>query len=213
MGTAKWWVCDACKSLNDLPANKCYNCRGDKPDAPTLIDDQYSKVGGGENRVGVSVDMSKVGDLTRPDPIETAAGGALMEAFEKVDDPYADLDRKQQAGQAQSGAPRYDPYAGGYETPARPPEPQPTVRPMREPTRVRKRLSPSSVAQPISMSFSGATADCTMATVRAASGARARSPGRSPAGATQARLATGRAPRRCRHRSVPRFRCGSARPP
>jgi len=40
MGKAKWWVCDSCKSLNDLPANKCYKCRAEKPANPTLMDDQ-----------------------------------------------------------------------------------------------------------------------------------------------------------------------------
>ena len=136
MGKAKWWVCDSCKSLNDLPANKCYKCRTAQPKDPTLIDDQYSKVGGGERRVGITVDLSQVGELTRPDPVETAQGGGVMEAFEKVDDPYADLDRMPHAGRQPPatpppGAPRYDPYAGGYETEVE----QPGPKPLREPVR------------------------------------------------------------------------------
>lgn len=87
MGKAKWWVCDDCKSLNDLPANKCFNCRSPKPSNPVKIDDQYSQVAGGSSgRVGVSVDLSKVGDLTRPDPIETADGGGIIEAYNFRDD-------------------------------------------------------------------------------------------------------------------------------
>lgn len=87
MGKAKWWVCNDCKSLNDLPANKCYKCFTTKPHSPSLIDDQYAHVGGGdERRVGVTVDLSKVGDLTRPDPIETAEGGLVVEAYGHDDD-------------------------------------------------------------------------------------------------------------------------------
>lgn len=139
MGKAKWWVCDDCVSLNDLPANKCYKCRKDKPDDPKLIDDQYSEVGGGGQRVGITVDMAQVGDLTRPDPVETAQGGALMEAFEKVDDPYADLDRaRRQQGstqppttQQQPSTPRHDPYRGNPATRGAPETPKP----LREPTK------------------------------------------------------------------------------
>jgi hypothetical protein len=136
MGKAKWWVCDSCKSLNDLPASKCYKCAIARPKDPTLIDDQYSRVGGGERRVGVTVDLSQVGDLTRPDPVETAQGGGVMEAFEKVDDPYADLDRTagaggQQARTSPSSTPPYDPYAGGYETR----DEQPTPKPLRDPVK------------------------------------------------------------------------------
>jgi hypothetical protein len=87
MGRAKWWVCDDCKSLNDLPANKCYKCHTNKPDNPSLIDDQYGHVGGGEShRVSVTVDLSKVGDLTAPDPVESADGGGLVEAYGFDDD-------------------------------------------------------------------------------------------------------------------------------
>ena len=94
MGKAKWWVCDDCKSLNDLPANKCYNCREPKPSDPRLFDDQYSQVGGGQQRVGITVDLDKVGDLTRPDPVETAAGGGIVEAFDQKDDIYGDVERQ-----------------------------------------------------------------------------------------------------------------------
>lgn len=87
MGKAKWWVCDDCKSLNDLPANKCYKCFTSKPDSPSLMDDQYGHVGGGESqRVGVTVDLDMVGDLTAPDPVETADGGGLVEAYGFDDD-------------------------------------------------------------------------------------------------------------------------------
>ena len=124
MGTAKWWVCDSCTSLNDLPANKCYKCRVPKSADPTLIDDAYSQVGGGQ-RVGVTVDLSKVGDLTRPDPIETAEGGGIMEAFDSDADIYADID-------GTPATPRYDPYASGPQ-PAAPPRPE--RRPLREPVK------------------------------------------------------------------------------
>ncbi len=86
MGKPKWWVCSGCKSLNDIPAAKCYNCRAAKPADPTLIDDQYSEVSSGTPRVGISVDLAMVGDLIRPDPLETAKGGEIMEAFGDPDD-------------------------------------------------------------------------------------------------------------------------------
>ena len=127
MGTAKWWVCDSCKSLNDLPANKCYKCREPQPANPTLFDDQYGEVGGDQKRVGITVDLDQVGDLTQRDPIETAEGGGFVEAFEKTDDPYADLDSGQPA------TPRYDPYSGGYESAEAPT--QSTVSPIREPVK------------------------------------------------------------------------------
>jgi len=129
MGKAKWWVCDSCKSLNDLPANKCYKCREAKPGNPTLIDDQYSEVRGSQQRVGITVDLSKLGDLTRPDPLETAEGGGIMEAFEETSDPYADLDG------GQPPTPRYDPYSGGYES--APAAAQSAPPPLREPTKRR----------------------------------------------------------------------------
>ena len=126
MGKAKWWVCESCTSLNDLPANKCYNCRVAKPGNAKLIDDQYSQVGGGEQRVGITVDLSKVADLTRPDPKETAEGGSFVQAFEQGDDAYEDV-----ATDAPQ-TPRYDPYTGAFEsTPSSPAEP----RPIREPAR------------------------------------------------------------------------------
>ena len=127
MGTAKWWVCDSCKSLNDLPANKCYKCREPQPANPTLFDDQYGEVGGDQKRVGITVDLDQVGDLTQRDPIETAEGGGFVEAFEKTDDPYADLDSGQPA------TPRYDPYAGGYESAEA--STQSTTSPIREPVK------------------------------------------------------------------------------
>jgi hypothetical protein len=71
VGSAKWWVCDGCKSLNDVPAKKCYNCRTKRPDKPTLIDDSYSEVKT-KGRVSVSVDRSMVAALVAPDPSETA---------------------------------------------------------------------------------------------------------------------------------------------
>ena len=131
MGKAKWWICDGCKSLNDVPANKCYKCRDPKPADPTLIDDEYSEVGGGQKRVGVTVDLSQVGDLTRPDPVEKAQPGGIMEAFDKVDDPYADLD----ARRAATPTPRYDPYAGDFEQPQATQATEATPPQMREPTK------------------------------------------------------------------------------
>jgi hypothetical protein len=82
MGKPKWWVCDECKSLNDIPANKCYKCRVRKPSDPALIDDQYEQLSSGSRaRVSVTVDRSQVGSLVAPDPTERAEGGSIMEAF------------------------------------------------------------------------------------------------------------------------------------
>jgi len=131
MGKAKWWVCDGCHSLNDLPANKCYNCRAAKPANPRQIDDRYDEVVSNQ-RVGITVDLSQVGDLSRRDPIETQSGGGIIEAF---------AEGGAEAGQAPAPAPQpYDPYA-----PAPPPAapttatPTPTttqpVPPLREPER------------------------------------------------------------------------------
>lgn len=116
MGKAKWWICDGCRSLNDLPANKCYKCRNPKGHNPTLMDDQYDQIssGGGQQRVGVTVDLSQVGDLTRPDPIETQDGGGIMEAFGQDDDQPLSL------SQSPPGVP------------GSAPQPAP-VRPIREP--------------------------------------------------------------------------------
>lgn len=122
MGKAKWWVCDDCHSLNDLPANKCYKCRAAKPANPRQMDDKYSEVGS-QRRVGITVDLSQLGDLTRPDPVETQSGGGVFEAF--GDDG---------ARSAQPDAPArqlYDPYGSLPE----PPGPPATVRPLREPKR------------------------------------------------------------------------------
>ena len=71
MGNAKWWVCDDCKSLNDVPAKKCYNCRTKRPANPTLIDDRYSQVKT-KGRVSVTVDRSMVAALVARGPSETA---------------------------------------------------------------------------------------------------------------------------------------------
>ena len=87
MGKARWWVCSDCKSLNDLPANRCYKCRVEKPANPRLIDDQYSDVGSTQARVGITVDLSKLAELTSPDPLETARGGGVIEAFHPQDAP------------------------------------------------------------------------------------------------------------------------------
>ena len=89
MGKARWWVCSDCTSLNDLPANKCYKCRAEKPASPRLIDDEYSEVNSGQSRVGVSVDLSKLGELSARDPLETAKGGSVIEAFGAEDAPPA----------------------------------------------------------------------------------------------------------------------------
>lgn len=127
MGKAKWWVCDSCSSLNDLPANKCYKCFTDKPADPKQIDDQYSHVaGGGDKRVGITVDLSTVGDLTRPDPIETEQGGAIMDAFRSTDEGGGETPAETSASRL------YDPYE------PHPPAPRasatPTASPpMREP--------------------------------------------------------------------------------
>lgn len=87
MGNAKWWVCGDCKSLNDLPANKCYNCRHPKPSQPMLIDDQYDQVSSGsQKRVGISVDLSQVGSLVSRDPLEQSKGGGIIEAFNVDED-------------------------------------------------------------------------------------------------------------------------------
>jgi formin 2 len=129
MGKAKWWVCESCTSLNDLPANKCYNCRVPKPGDPKLIDDNYSQVGGGQKRVGITVDLAKIGDLTRPDPLETAAGGGIVEAFDQKDDSREGVDRESST----PATPRYDPYGGGYETGTTTETPTPP--PIREPKR------------------------------------------------------------------------------
>ena len=126
MGKAKWWVCDDCHSLNDLPANKCYNCRAGKPTNPRQIDDQYDEVVS-QQRVGITVDLSQVGDLSRPDPIETESGGGIMEAFDT---------RDAEAHQPAAPTPQpYDPYAPAPAPAAARPAANPSVPPMREPER------------------------------------------------------------------------------
>ncbi len=131
MGKPKWWVCSGCKSLNDIPAAKCYKCRAAKPADATLIDDQYSEVSSGTPRVGISVDLAMVGDLIRPDPLETAKGGELMEAFgEPGEQPGGPPDEWSRPPlRDDGGGPRDD---GGGPDWSKPPV-QPTSR-LREPT-------------------------------------------------------------------------------
>ena len=78
-------MCDGCKSLNDMPANKCYKCRTPRPSSPTLLDDQYGQVGG-KPRVAVSVDLSRVAELAARDPVESQRGAGVFEAFTAEDD-------------------------------------------------------------------------------------------------------------------------------
>ena len=137
MGKAKWWVCDSCHSLNDLPADKCYKCRGPKPDNPRQMDDQYAEVAT-EHRVGITVDLAKVGDLTRPDPVETQEGGGFIDPFDP--DGVADPQAQQPASQAQQPSPQpYDPYAAPPRAPstptATPPPQQPAAPPPPKPLR------------------------------------------------------------------------------
>ncbi len=129
MGKAKWWVCDSCHSLNDLPANKCYKCRESKPANPRLMDDTYSEVGG-QQRVGITVDLSHLGDLVRPDPLETEEGGGIIEAFRAAGERSASDPPQAQATPV--SAP-YDPYAPKTPQPSGTSTPGP--RPMREPVR------------------------------------------------------------------------------
>ncbi|MFV2064751.1 MAG: hypothetical protein ACC726_14760, partial [Chloroflexota bacterium] len=113
MSKAKWWVCDSCKSLNDLPANKCYKCRERKPKTPTLIDDQFDQVGGNDKRVGITVDLADVSDLVAHDPKETQESREFVDVL-----PTGDRIKV-----GEDGAP----VAGG-ESPGQP-------RPLREPTK------------------------------------------------------------------------------
>jgi hypothetical protein len=105
MTNAKWWVCDSCSSLNDLPAAKCYKCRTEKPNEPRLIDDNYAEVGGGK-RVGVSVDRSAIGDLVRRDPVETQDAGGMFEVFGAEEG-------EGQASPPEPAPAAYDPYDQG----------------------------------------------------------------------------------------------------
>ncbi len=79
-------MCDGCRSLNDMPANKCYKCRSPRPASPTLLDDQYGQVGEAKARVGVSVDRSRVAELAARDPLESQKGGGVVDAFAAKDD-------------------------------------------------------------------------------------------------------------------------------
>jgi hypothetical protein len=94
MATAKWWVCDSCRSLNDIPANKCYKCRAQKPSHPTLIDANYVQVGSTQKRVGVTVDRSRVAELTAPQPVEREPGSGVFEAYGATDDQPLEAVRK-----------------------------------------------------------------------------------------------------------------------
>jgi hypothetical protein len=78
-------MCDGCRSLNDMPANKCYKCRTPRPASPTLLDDQYGQVSD-KPRVGVRVDLSRVAELASRDPLETQKGAGVFEAFTAQDD-------------------------------------------------------------------------------------------------------------------------------
>ncbi len=130
MGKAKWWVCGSCHSLNDLPANKCYKCRVPKPPDARIMDDEYAVVGGDE-RVGITVDLTQVGDLTRPDPVETQEGGGLVEAFKAEPDEFTGAGQES-AGAGQPEQARHDPYTDAPERgPTEPSTPAP--RPLRDP--------------------------------------------------------------------------------
>ena len=78
-------MCDGCRSLNDMPANKCYKCRAPRPASPTLLDDQYGQVSD-KPRVGVSVELSRVAELAARDPRETQKSAGVFEAFTAQDD-------------------------------------------------------------------------------------------------------------------------------
>jgi hypothetical protein len=82
MARARWWLCDSCKSLNDMPATKCYKCRTPRPASPTLLDDQYAQVGGAAPRVSISVDRAKIAELAARDPIEAQRGTGIVDAFD-----------------------------------------------------------------------------------------------------------------------------------
>jgi hypothetical protein len=86
MPAAKWWICDSCKSLNDLPARKCYNCRAGKPANPSILDDHYTQVGGGQQRVGIRVSRSMISELAARDPKETEPSRGVIEAYGAQDD-------------------------------------------------------------------------------------------------------------------------------
>lgn len=125
MGTAKWWVCGTCSSLNDLPAGKCYKCRAAKPADARLIDDTYSEVGAAK-RVSVSVDRAMVSEIVRQDPIETQGGGGIMEAFEADEQVSASQPTIQPSG--------YDPYGGPSEVGPAERLARAGVPPLRDPT-------------------------------------------------------------------------------
>lgn len=86
MAKARWWMCADCRSLNDLPANRCYKCRAAKPADPSLLDDQYGLVSRGTPRVGITVDLSRIGELIAPDPKETQPPSGAFEVYGARDD-------------------------------------------------------------------------------------------------------------------------------
>ncbi|HKZ91342.1 MAG TPA: hypothetical protein VJZ50_04325, partial [Candidatus Limnocylindrales bacterium] len=119
MAKATWWVCDSCRSLNDMPANKCYKCRTQKPDNPTLIDSSYAQVAGPQARVGISVQRSRVGELSAQRPVETQRGSGAFQAYGSMDDQP--LESVRTAGEPKSPPPplrepprRSIAQAGGY---------------------------------------------------------------------------------------------------
>lgn len=99
MGKAKWWVCEGCKSLNDIPAKKCYNCYAKKPSDPTLISDDHGPVDGAMTRVGVSVDRSMVAALVARDPKETAGSRRFDDVPDGTDSSATKDDATEQAMQ------------------------------------------------------------------------------------------------------------------
>jgi hypothetical protein len=140
MGKAKWWVCGSCHSLNDLPANKCYKCRAPKGPAPRLIDDTYSEVGGAAKRVSVSIDRSRIGELSQRDPIEDQQGAGIVEAFgpaaqgDRGDRP-AGMPPTQRSYSGVDPGQEWDPVEAAGSGPAASGGGRPRPQPLREPER------------------------------------------------------------------------------
>jgi hypothetical protein len=59
MANGTWWVCDECKSLNDLPAKKCYKCRTPRPPQARIVNPLADLSSGPPKRVGVTVQLSR----------------------------------------------------------------------------------------------------------------------------------------------------------
>ena len=111
-------MCDGCRSLNDMPANKCYKCRTPRPASPTLLDDQYGQVSD-KPRVGVSVDLSRVAELASRDPLETQKGAGVFEAFTAEDDlPVESARARGPAFTTAQQLPREQPVAGRCRPPS-----------------------------------------------------------------------------------------------